>query len=119
MREDQSNRTTSANRASTRTAADSTDRIEIVVINSRQTSFDVNLTVTSEQEQVFRQTAHVGANGGKEVLSPDINEQGIYELTVTLSDEDKHTRRFSIGEEQLRNGFGIEIGEEIRLLVEE
>lgn len=99
-----SNRATAVSGASTHTPSSTTDRIEIAVINDRQTSFDVTLTLSSDQEQLFRQTVHVSANGGKQVVTTGVDEQGAYELTVSLSDEGEHTRRFSIGDSHLETG---------------
>ncbi|QGX94542.1 hypothetical protein EI982_06945 [Haloplanus rallus] len=96
------------------------DRIAIVVTNGRDATLDVTLTVTSDGDRVYRGTVAVGA-GARRTVDPGIDRTGAYELTVALPDGSESVRPFDVEEYDRRTGANliVEIGERIRILMEE
>jgi len=102
------------------TTAPDSDRIAVVVSNGRDGPLDVTLTVTGDGHRVYRRTVAVEA-GERRTVDPGIGRTGAYELTVTLPDGTESVRPFDVEAYDRRMGSNliVEIGERIRVLIEE
>jgi len=102
------------------TTAPDADHLAIVVNNGRDATLDVTLTVTSDGDRVYRGTVAVDA-GARRTVGPGIDRTGAYELTVALPDGTESVRPFDVEEYDRRTGANliVEIGERIRVLMEE
>ncbi|WP_251342681.1 hypothetical protein [Haloplanus halophilus] len=95
------------------------DPIAIVVSNGRESAVDAALLVTHEADRIFDRTVVVEP-GARRSVDPGIDGTGAYELTVSLAD-DERVRPFDVEDYDLRMGSDliVEIGERIRVLMEE